>query len=181
MSQKRRILFLRHAKSDWDAAHSLDADRPLNDRGRKTARRMGELLAASGQVPELALVSSAVRARETFELASAAGAWNCESRIEPGLYASSPRRVLDILRAQNDAIPSLLLVGHEPTWSELAGALVGGAHLRFPTGALARLDFRVESWNQLDYDRGNLVWLLQPKFFTNFPGIRPLSTDSTSV
>ena len=164
MSTKKRLLIMRHAKSDWNSGAARDSERPLNERGRRTAHHMGELLARSGQVPTVALVSSARRAQETYDLAATAGEWVCEKRTEPGLYASSPERVLDIVTQQDASISSLLLVGHEPTWSELTGALIGGASIKFPTAAIARVDFRVESWSQLDYDRGDLVWLLQPKF-----------------
>jgi phosphohistidine phosphatase len=56
-----------------------------------------------------------------------------------------------------------MLVGHEPTWSELAGRLIGGAALDFPTAALARIDLEIETWSRADFGKGLLVWLVTPR------------------
>lgn len=164
---KLRLIFFRHAKSDWSSGAQRDIDRPLNARGRATAPRMGELLASSGQVPTHALVSPATRARETYELASKAGKWETELRVEEGLYESYPEQVLQIVRRQPADVRSLLLVGHEPVWSEMVSGLIGEATVRFPTAAMARVDLPVKSWDDIFFGGGQLVWLLQPRFFTD--------------
>ena len=67
------------------------------------------------------------------------------------------------MNAHDDQIPRLLLAGHEPTWSSLAGLLLGEASLRFPTAAVARIDFEVDSWRDVRAGGGTLRWLLTPK------------------
>ena len=59
----------------------------------------------------------------------------------------------------------VMLVGHEPSWSELIGELVGGAEVRFPTAAMARINFDVDSWDRIRRDHGELAWLVKPKLF----------------
>ncbi len=64
----RRLIIMRHAKSDWANANLTDHDRPLNARGRRTAPLMAEHLAAQCVLPEVIVASTAVRVQETLEL-----------------------------------------------------------------------------------------------------------------
>lgn len=159
----KRLLLLRHAKSDWGADYGGDHERPLNPRGREAAARVGRALAALGQVPQAVLTSSAVRARETVERAAEAGGWSCPVEVSRDLYLSSTEDVLAAVRWQDDAVERLLVAGHEPVWSALVGELVGGARVKFPTAALARLDLGVGRWADVRPGAGTLAWLLTPK------------------
>lgn len=159
----KTIILMRHGKSDWDAEFDSDHDRPLAKRGRQAAATMGALIARMDQVPDRVVSSSALRAKDTVALAAASGDWSCPITIAPELYASSPGEVAARLRREEDDAARLLVAGHEPTWSELASALIGGGRLRFPTGAAARIDLDVASWGELDAGRGELVWFLIPR------------------
>jgi phosphohistidine phosphatase len=158
----RTIILFRHAKSDRDAASGSDHERRLAKRGRQAARRMGRYLAALGEVPDRAISSSAVRALETVRLAAKAGAWSCPVEPTDLLYETSPPAALRLLRGLPARVGSVLLVGHEPTWSSLAGRLVGRAGLRLPTAAMARIDFEAASWSEVAFGGGTLVWLVTP-------------------
>lgn len=161
-----KTLFLfRHGKSDWDAEYDADHDRPLAKRGRTAAGRMGALLAAINQVPDRVLTSSALRAHETVTLAAEAGKWKCPVEVVPEFYASSPSEVLARVRQEGDAASSLLLAGHQPTWSELASELIAGGRLRFPTAAIARIDLEIAAWAEVEPEKGALVWFLIPRLF----------------
>lgn len=159
----KHVLILRHGKSAWDTDAANDHDRPLAGRGRKAARLMGGFLTRLNQQPEHLVTSTAVRALHTAELARKAGRWACgvESRRE--LYGASPPSVLRLVQNQDDTITSLLLVGHEPTWSQLIGTLTGGGAPRFPTAAMARIDFAIDRWQEIQAGRGTLIWLVTPK------------------
>lgn len=159
----RSLILFRHGKSDWDTPFTSDHERQLATRGKLAARCMGRLLRQIGQVPDLAVSSSAVRARDTLHLAANAGRWACPVRIEAALYESSPDDVLDWIRRLQDNPESLLLAGHEPTWSALAGQLIGGALLRVPTAAMLRIDCEIEQWSQIAPAAGELRWLMPPK------------------
>ena len=143
----KRIFLLRHGKSDWNAAYGTDHDRPLKERGVRAARLMGGFLAETGQQPALVISSSAVRALSTAQLAAEVGSWDCEIRVEPSLYGSGARGVLEHIQAVDDGFESVLLTGHEPTFSQVAGDLIGGARIRFPTAALACIDVSATSWS----------------------------------
>ena len=78
----KRLLLLRHAKSAWPEGVE-DHDRPLGDRGRRDAPRMGAYMASAGLQPGFALVSSARRTQETWALVEPALAARCASRTVP--------------------------------------------------------------------------------------------------
>jgi phosphohistidine phosphatase len=159
----KTVFLLRHGKSDWEAGVEIDHDRPLAKRGRKAAVRMGRYLAALGEVPDRVISSSAVRAEETVRLAAEAGRWSSAIETTRSLYEASPEAVLKVVRGIQDASRSVLLVGHEPAWSALLAALVGGAQVSFPTAALARVDLPADTWSGIDFGTGTLVWLVTPK------------------
>ncbi len=159
----KTILLLRHGKSDWASDTGDDRNRPLAKRGHRAARVMGELLGRTGLAPDAAITSPAVRARTTLELAMKAGGWMCPVQVSEALYREGPHRVLDELARQSEDITRVLLVGHEPTWSEVVALLVGGGKHRVPTGALVAVDLEVDTWADVAPGRGQLAALLPPR------------------
>jgi phosphohistidine phosphatase len=159
----RSLILFRHGKSDWDGGHAVDHDRPLAERGRRAAACMGRLLTRIDQVPDIAVSSTALRARDTLQLAAGAGRWRCELRFDARLYESTADEMLAWLHAMPDNPACLLLAGHEPTWSSFAGRLVGGATLRVATATMLRIDFETDDWQQARFGNGSLRWLLPPK------------------
>ena len=159
----RSLILFRHGKSDWEADYTSDHERPLAHRGKEAAICMGRMLSQAGQIPDLAVSSSALRARATLQLAVRAGRWHCPIRTENALYGCSPDRALKWIRSMDENPACLLLAGHEPTWSEFAGSLIGDAAIRVPTAAMLRIDFPLSSWHGIDYGQGQLKWLLPPK------------------
>jgi phosphohistidine phosphatase len=162
----KHLMLFRHGKSDWEAGYGRDRDRPVAARGITAAKTMGNLLAKAGQVPDLAITSSAVRARTTLELAMAAGQWNCPMEVTDDLYEASMAQVLEVIHQVPDHHRSLLLVGHEPTWSDAVSYFMGGGAVHMPTAAIACLEFDVPTWPQIEYGRATLLWLLPPRLFT---------------
>ncbi len=159
----KTVILFRHGKSDWGASYGSDHERPLAKRGRKAADRMGRFLSEMGEVPELAVSSTAVRARDTLDRAIRAGGWSCRVELLDDLYLPSPYTLLSVLQQQVEPLSSVMLVGHEPAWSETISLLVGGGDYRFPTAAMARIDVAIESWDEIDVGLGELRWLVTPK------------------
>ena len=150
------VIFLRHAKSDWNAGTDDDLSRPLSERGRRAAAAVGTFLAEAGHVPNLVLCSPATRARQTLELAVTAGNWACPIETADELYYGSVDHMVAL--ACRRQVPVLMLVGHEPTMSSALGYLTG-ADLRMPTGALARVNLNLDN-------SGELEWLIPPHLLT---------------
>ena len=141
----RRLLLLRHAKSSWADPGVRDHDRPLNDRGRTAAPLVGGYLRAHDLIPDRVLCSSARRTCETLALLDLPDSVDIE--IEHVLYLAYAETVLDLVRETDDAVTTLMVVGHNPTTHDVALGLAGGgdpdalARLgqKYPTGALAVL------------------------------------------
>ena len=155
-----RLLLIRHAKSDWGDPRLPDHERPLNDRGRRDAPRMGAWIAERGLAPAEVLCSDAQRTRET--LALMLPAWTPPSRTEHRreLYHAPPEAMLRVLvEAEGD---SVALIGHNPGIGQLAGLLARRApdHPRwndYPTCAVAALSFEAESWSAIGEGRGEVT------------------------
>ncbi len=162
----KTLIFFRHGKSDWNANYIGDHGRPVAKRGKKAAHAMGLFLRDSGQIPDSVVTSSAVRARSTVEIAAEAGSWVCPVRVTDLLYESSPEAVLGEIHKEPEEHQSLLLTGHEPVWSEMISRLVGNVSIRFPTAAMARIDFETETWGEIRFGHGTLIWLVAPKLMT---------------
>jgi phosphohistidine phosphatase len=165
----RRLLRLRHAKSASPAG-TADADRPLAERGRDAAPRMGAYIADQGLAPDLALVSPARRARETWDLASPR-LRDVPTRLEPRLYEATPARLLAVIGEVEASVRTLLLVGHNPSFEDLARQLAGEGDRdalarmarKYPTAGLAVLDLPVETWAEAASGSGRLHRLVTPK------------------
>jgi phosphohistidine phosphatase len=166
----RRVMLLRHAKSDRSPGLS-DDQRPLNERGERAARLMGGYIARHALLPELVLCSPAQRTRET--LAGVAEQWPADvpTVFEERLYMASPKVILSAIRDQKAQVHTLLLIGHNPGLHEAADLLVaaGDVELRerlrekFPTGALVVIDFTVSSWSQIHEHSGRLDRFVTPR------------------
>jgi len=141
-----RLLLLRHAKSSWADPGVRDHDRPLNDRGRRAAKVMGDHVRKQGWIPEVVLCSSARRTCETAALLELPA--TTELAIEHDLYLAEPDTVLHRIRAVDDRAATVMVIGHNPTMHEVALDLVadGNKHAlrslgeKYPTGALAVFD-----------------------------------------
>jgi phosphohistidine phosphatase len=160
------LILFRHAKSDWGTGFASDRDRPLARRGEKAARAMGRALTLAKKVPDLVISSPAVRAETTARLAAQAGEWPARIDLDERLYGASPVEVaLVAADADAEGVMRLMLVGHEPTWSETASLLVGGASIRVVTAAAVCLE--VPSLRALTPGRATLQWMLTPRLFTD--------------
>jgi phosphohistidine phosphatase len=138
----RRLVLLRHAKSDWpDVA---DHERPLAKRGRRDAPAVGRWLVTSGYLPDAVVCSTARRARETWDLTAAQlppGA-SPVVRYEPRVYEASALGLLMLVREFDPAWRTALVVGHNPGLAELTVGLLGPdaeAPAAFPTAFTAVL------------------------------------------
>ncbi|MCS3732012.1 SixA phosphatase family protein [Bradyrhizobium betae] len=172
----RRLMLLRHAKTETDAPSGRDQDRRLDDRGHKDAARIGDWIATHPPFPDAVLVSHAVRARQTWD-----AAWETmkdrvaapQVEVVPELYGADSAQILESIRtATAPADPKqLLLIAHNPGMHEAALMLMGsgdpdGAKAladNLPTAGLAIFDFDVKDWNDVAYRRGKLVLFVSPK------------------
>jgi phosphohistidine phosphatase len=166
LSRERRLYLLRHAKSSWDDPALADHDRPLGPRGLRAGELLAEHVRRAGIAPQLVLCSTAVRTRETLALLKLGG--DPDVVYERGLYAASEDVLLERLRAVDDGVATVLLVGHSSGIEQLALLLArSGPRLdemreKFPTGALATLSFD-GPWRKLGRGGAELTGYVIPR------------------
>src|ERR1700761_8206979 len=139
----QRLILLRHGKAE-PASPGGDFERGLTERGRSEAALAGRVLAEAGYAPDLALVSTARRAMETWQ---ALQTWfpGARAQASRGLYHAEPGALAEAIAAAADAATTLMVVGHNPGLHELALVLPAVAGTRpepilarsFPTAAAA--------------------------------------------
>lgn len=158
----KTLYLLRHAKSSWDEPGLADFDRPLNERGLRTAPFMGEVIKNNNLPVDLILSSPARRASQTAQMVKAAGGLPAEIQFEDGIYEASPLRLIQIVSDLDDRFDSVMLVGHNPGFEDLVRFLSGSLH-PMPTAALAVIDLEHRSWRDLHPDFCSLRLLIRPK------------------
>ena len=152
-----KVYFLRHGKADRSQWDGDDDARPLTAEGEEAMRREAEALRALGLAPDLIVTSPLARARKTAELAAEglglAGRVVVDDRLAPGFDV---RRLEQVL-AERGPAGEIMVVGHEPDFSETIAELIGGGDVVMKKGGLARVDVAAPVAGG-----GQLVWLLTP-------------------
>jgi phosphohistidine phosphatase len=175
----RRLMLLRHAKTEHDAPSGHDQDRRLDERGRLDAAAIGTWIGRHPPLPDAVLVSTAVRTRQTWEIARDAMKDVVREQLQQPqvelldeLYGAEPTQLLRIIRMAEATDPArLMLIGHNPGMHELALMLAGSGDAaakksledNLPTAGLAILDFAIDDWNEVAFRRGKLVRFTSPK------------------
>jgi phosphohistidine phosphatase len=171
----RRLMLLRHAKTENDAPSGRDQDRRLDDRGRTDAAEIGRWIGRHPPFPDSVLVSPAVRAHQTWEIA-----WEAmkglvpqpQVELVPELYGADPSQLLQIIHGASTTDPQrLMVIGHNPGMHELALILAGSGDAigrkaiadNLPTSGLAVFDVAVDDWSDVAFRRGALVLFVSPK------------------
>jgi phosphohistidine phosphatase len=158
-----QLHLLRHAKSSWDDDID-DHARPLNKRGREAARLIGEILPRAIGGLDLVLCSSALRTRETAELALAGLSKSPKIVFEDDLYLAGAAKLMERLQQLDESVDSVMVIGHNPGLHELAVTLAAPgsagfsplANDKFPTGVRCRFVIGT-SWADIDSTRHRLV------------------------
>jgi len=160
------LILMRHAKSDWGTPGLPDYDRPLNDRGRRSAVALGRWLAEGAHRPARVILSGAIRTVETWGGIAPAFDPTPPVRTERRLYDAPAERILEVLR-EEEASP-VLLIGHNPGIGELANrlAIAPPSNSRFedyPTGATTVFRFVCDSWEDIGWGEGEVVDFVAPR------------------
>lgn len=158
----KTLYLLRHAKSSWDEMGLADFERPLNDRGRKTAPLMGELMRERGLVPDFIVSSPAERAKQTANLVAGAAEIESKIRVDERIYEASPQRLLEAVTRIEDLYKSAMIIGHNPGIEGFIRYLTGDIE-SMPTAALAVIKLDTKSWSDISAGMGKLESIIRPK------------------
>ena len=165
------LSLLRHAKSSWGDPGQKDFDRPLAERGREAAPRMGGYMAAQGLNPDLVLCSPAVRARQTLDLVLPQLTGQPTVEYEDALYLAAPSVLLARIRKIAAKVRHILVISHDPGMQGLAVELAakGDPELlqavasKFPTAGLVVITFKSNDWSKVAPGKGQLTHFMTPK------------------
>jgi phosphohistidine phosphatase len=153
----KTLYLLRHAKSSWKDVSLEDFDRPLNKRGRRAAKAIGDHLQRLSISPAQVLCSPSRRTRETLERVQRRLPVALPVRYEQAIYLAEAHTLLGRIHRLSDSLASVMIIGHNPGLEMLARMLTqggaetvaGGLARKFPTGALATLNADIDRWHDL--------------------------------
>ena len=168
-----RLLLLRHAKAAWPGG-VLDLDRPLAKRGQEASLVMADYLKRERLLPNLVIVSPARRTHETWERVQPI-VGEIAMRTDGRIYEAPVGRLLEVVREAEPGIRTLMMIGHNPGFEELARLLIGEGDMdgilrlgqKYPTAGLAVIDFALEDWADVAHKSGRLERFVTPKSLGN--------------
>jgi phosphohistidine phosphatase len=166
----RRLMLLRHAKTERAGPGQRDRDRKLIKRGRSDAPTIGAYMTHHGLVPDLALVSPAVRAQETWALVAAEFAKAPRMLTDDRIYNATAEKLAGIIGETRKA-QSLIVVGHNPTLHDLALQLIAAGDVemreelneKLPTSGLVVIELPIDDWGTLHDHSGRLERFVSPR------------------
>lgn len=164
-SSMKTLYLLRHAKSSWDHPELSDLERPLNERGKRDAPRMGKWLTQHIKAPDLVLCSPSVRTLATIsKVGHELGLKGDDYKIDRRLYLASPRTLREIVRAAPDTIETLMLLGHNPGLTEFANQLCPSPGVdNIPTCGIFALRFNCRQWQEAATEHAEFLFFQYPK------------------
>jgi phosphohistidine phosphatase len=160
----KRLILLRHAKSDWGDPDLDDIDRPLNQRGEKNAPVIGERLRKLGIKPERIISSPARRARDTARLlAGQLTLPEIDVLLADRIYEADTAALLETVAGIHQELECVMLVGHNPGLTELANLLGRLGIANLPTCAAVGLELEIKNWQKIAPGCGRLWFYDYPK------------------
>jgi phosphohistidine phosphatase len=171
VASMRRLMLLRHAKSDRSLPGMRDRDRPLAPRGEVAAARIGTYMAHHSLLPDRTICSTAIRTRATWTLVSKQFERSPPTSFEDRIYEAAPAAILEALRETPHDVHALLVIGHNPGMQDVAGQLIASGDVearerlreKFPTTGLAVIDFAFDDWSKLHRRAGRLDRFVTPR------------------
>ncbi len=158
----KTLYIIRHAKSSWHHPNLKDDNRPLNERGKRDAPFMANLLFEKGIKSELLISSTAVRANATadfFEDKLLIGKYI----LNQNLYLAGIQELLKILSGNFETINSIMIVGHNPGLTDLIEFLTNQFFDNLPTCGIVCIELDIESWKEINKGTGKIVFFDYPK------------------
>lgn len=163
LRQMKTVYIIRHAKSDWSIDGQADIDRALNARGYNDAHHVGKTMKGKGQIPQLIISSSAIRALTTALIIAEELVYpKSEIRIEPLLYDTDAHAYEKVLKSLSDSIESVAIFGHNPIVSDLS-SFWAKKLIEMPTCAVVQFRFLSAKWANLSKENVEFIDLLAPK------------------
>ncbi len=160
----KTLFLVRHAKSSWDQPGLRDFDRSLNERGQNDAPRMAQMLVKQGVKPDLLVSSPAKRALTTAIFFAEAFGFKAEAVLrEPSIYEAFPQEILRVISGMPDTAQTVLLFGHNPTFTEVANLFTEDFIDNLPTCGVVKIVSSAETWKAFYEGNSKVIACYFPK------------------
>lgn len=160
----KKLLLVRHGKSEWGNSHLADFDRPLNPRGHRNAPEMAARLLQKNLVPQLLVSSPALRAITTARHFIQVWKKSPEQiKEEASIYEANVMTLLKVINNFNNKFDYIALFGHNPGLTDLANYLSDANIYNIPTCGTILIDFPVDDWALISHQTGTLFEFDYPK------------------
>jgi phosphohistidine phosphatase len=160
----KRIFFVRHAKSSWEDASLPDYKRSLLSIGVERTKKVIDFLKKNEVHPDVILSSHAVRAQKTAELLAEGllGDLNKIS-IHPEIYETNVPNILSVLYSLPEHVNEIVIVGHNPTITEMASYFSEKRLMDFSTSAVFGVEIQTTDWTEIHTAKRNTLFYINPK------------------
>ncbi len=158
----KKLLLVRHAKSEQQSGGAGDFERPLNTRGLSDAPMIGTVLHNKGISADCIIASPALRAKTTAQLIAEALHYEKEIRFDERIYEADHETLSSVIGECDDTCETLILVGHNPGISSLTTVLAG-IYQDLPTCVVVEIDFDITHWSAIDRHNAHLLDVDYPK------------------
>jgi len=160
----KRLYIVRHGKSSRDDFSISDHDRPVTEKGKQKTKKIAAALKAKGVLPDLIVSSTAKRAKETALLLAHELDYPEDKIVfSETIYHAYDVSLLEELYGIDDAVESVMVVGHNPTLTDVVNIFAKEMIDNLPTSAVAAIHFKTKHWEQIDTCRYKLDYILTPK------------------
>lgn len=160
----KKLLIVRHAKSDWGSITLKDFDRPLNQRGENNAPEMGKRLLEKNIIPDEIISSPALRALTTCKLITRALKLNEEAiKTNDKIYEATHQTLLSIINQFDNDKNLVALFGHNNGITDLTVYLTGADIFNIPTCGMVLIEFPFDNWTLVSKTTGTVLFFDFPK------------------
>lgn len=163
----KELIIARHAKSSWKNTEIIDIERPLNKRGYTDANAMGRFLKLKRTEPDFFISSPAIRAFSTASIYARFLNFNYENfKVSDVLYNGYSHDIIDLLKTIPSQAKSIIIFGHNPTFTDLANYFTFADIENIPTSGIVSIHFDVADWDEINENNGKLNYFKYPKNLT---------------
>ncbi|MBK8944242.1 MAG: histidine phosphatase family protein [Ignavibacteriae bacterium] len=160
----KTLYLMRHSKSSWENRLLSDFERPLNERGLRDAPFMGNILSKLISTPQIVFSSPAQRAISTAEVIAQSLNFDLQKIIkDEKIYHAVVSDIMRIVYTVDDNIESIMIFGHNPTFTQVSNYLSDKIIDNIPTSGFVKIDFDLNSWKNIEGKTGKLVLFEYPK------------------
>lgn len=160
----KRLILIRHAKSDWGNANVSDFDRPLNKRGNANAPEMAQRMVSQNIYPDLVVSSPALRALTTAKyFAKAWGINENKIQTDKSIYEADLKSLLNVVSQFDKKDDTIAMFGHNPGFTDFANYLSDVNIYNMPTCSIVILEFPFDEWNLASHSTAKVLLFDFPK------------------